>query len=210
VHRPRGASAPGRAGRGRHRNGLDARHGKGVQNRRALLDALVALVDEGTTRPTVPQIARRAGVSVRTVYHQFDSIRQLLEAGVYLQATRHRAMLFTIPPRGTSELRITALCRQRRFYFEKVTPIRRFALSRASQGVTPETLADADRAILRDQLAHTLAPELDMRGDHGPDLLDALEHATGWDAWNGLRDGRARSPTSAERVMALTATSLLT
>ena len=31
----------------------------------------------------------------------------------------------------------------------------------------------------------------------------------GWNAWNGLREGRPRSPPSAERVMALTATSLL-
>ncbi len=210
MQRARGASGPRRAGHSRHRSGLDARRAKGVRNRRALLDALVALVDEGATRPSVPEIARRAGVSVRTVYHQFDSIQQLLEAGVYLQAARHRDLLFTIPPRGTSELRVTALCRQRRFYFEAVTPIRRFALSRTTEGVTPETLADADRAVLRDQLAHTLAPELVVRGDHGPDLLDALEHAMGWEAWNGLRDGRARSPTSAERVMALTATSLLT
>lgn len=168
----------------------------------------MALVDEGA-RPTVPDVAQRAGVSVRTVYHHFDGVQQLLEAGVFLQSARHRGLLFTIPPHGRSELRIAALCRQRRHYFEEVTPIRRLALSRSTTGSGPGALVAADRAVLRDQLAHTLAPELGTRGDGGADLLDALEHAMDWNAWNGLREDRRRSPTSAERVMALTATSLL-
>ncbi len=101
-----------------------------------------------------------------------------------------------------------ALCHQRRFYFEALTPIRRLALSRSVAGETGAVL-DADRAVLRNQLAYTLAPELGLRGEGRADLLDALEHATGWDAWNGLRDGGTRTAPSAERVMALTATSLL-
>jgi AcrR family transcriptional regulator len=208
VHRTTGTSAPGRAGRRRHRTDLDARQTKGEATRRALLAALVALVDEGATRPTVPAIAHRAGVSVRTVYNHFQGFRQLLEAGVYLQSSRRRDLLFTVPPRGPPALRVSALCHQRRFYFEALTPIRRLALSRSVAGETGAVL-DADRAVLRNQLAYTLAPELGLRGEGRADLLDALEHATGWDAWNGLRDGGTRTAPSAERVMALTATSLL-
>jgi AcrR family transcriptional regulator len=204
VHRTRSAS-PGRAGRRHHRAELDARQAKGEQTRRALLEALVAIADEGTTRPTLPAVAHRAGVSVRTVYHHFTGVRQLLEAGVYLQTGRRRSMLFTILPLGPPEVRIAALCRQRRFYFEAVTPIRRLALSRSTAGTFP----GADRAFLADQLAYTLEPELQMRGARSPHLLDALEHAMGWDAWNGLRDGGAHTAPRAERVMELTATSLL-
>ena len=209
MHRVRGASSPGRAGRRRHRTDLDARQTRGEQTRRALLEALVALVDEGATRPTLPAVARRAGVSTRTVYHHFAGVRQLLEAGVYLQTARQRGRLATIPPRGPPEVRVAALCRQRRSYFEAVTPIRRLALSRSTAGVPPGALVGADRDLLREQLAHTLAPELGPRGERRAALLDALEHAMGWDAWNGLRDGGAHSAPWAERVMALTATSLL-
>ena len=71
-----------------------------------------------------------------------------------------------------------------------------------------DLLAD-DRAVLRAQLASTLAPELAARPSDAAELLDALAHATGWDTWRSLRDPGDRTAPSAERVMALTAASLL-
>ena len=82
------------------------------------------------------------------------------------------------------------------------------ALARARGEAGLDVLLGDDRAALREQLARTLAPELASRKEGAPELLDALELATGWDAWRALR-GAARTAPSAERVMALTATSLL-
>ncbi len=174
-----------------------------------LLEALVALVEEGAARPTVPAVAARAGVSVRIVYHHFAGVQQLLDDAVALQSERHRGLLFPIPPRGPPELRISALCRQRRMYFEEMTPILRLTLLRSAGGTGAGGPPAADRAALRDQLAHTLGPELASRGVRSDELLDALEHVTGWDAWRGLRDSGAHTAPSAERVMAMTAAGLL-
>ena len=50
---------------------------------RPLLEALVALVDEGATQPDPPRRSPAGpGVSARIVYHHFAGVRQLLEAGV--------------------------------------------------------------------------------------------------------------------------------
>ncbi len=201
--------APDRGLRGTVAGTHDARLAKGARTRIALLEALVALIDERNSHPTIPDVADRAGVSVRIVYHHFGGIRELLVAAVGLQADRHRDLLFTIPPRGSTHLRITALCRQRRLYFEQVTPVFLVALARARGEAGLDVLLGDDRAALREQLARTLAPELASRKEGAPELLDALELATGWDAWRALRGAGARTAPSAERVMALTATSLL-
>jgi hypothetical protein len=83
------------------------------------------------------------------------------------------------------------------------------AHSRAHLGPGLDVQVGADRVILRNQLAHTLGPELAAQRGAAPELLDALEQATGWDAWRSLRDGRGHNPPSAERVIAFTATCLL-
>jgi hypothetical protein len=83
------------------------------------------------------------------------------------------------------------------------------ALVRARGEPALHVLLADDRAALRAQLARTLAPELSARRTGQAELLDALAHATGWDAWQSLRDDGDRTAPSAERVMALTATSLL-
>ena len=182
---------------------------KGERTRRVLVEALVDLVDGGETHPTTKQTANRAGVSVRLVYHHFGGVHGLLLAAIALQSDRHRYLLFSIPPRGPPELRIKALCRQRRLYFEEMTPVYRVAHARPYADVDLSVLLGDDRTVLRSQLAHTLDPELRARGAAAPDLLDALEQATGWDAWRALRDGLDHSAPSAERVMAFTAGSMV-
>ena len=112
----------------------DGRLAQGARTRAALVEALLTLVDEGGVHPTIPDVAARADVSVRTVYHHFGGIQELLVAAMELQADRYRDLLFAIPPKGSTELRITALCRQRRFYFEQVTPVFLMALTRFTVG----------------------------------------------------------------------------
>ena len=205
-----GPSLPVRDGRRRHLPGPDARRARGDHTRRALLDALIDLLDEGTDHPTVPEVAVRAGVSVRIVYHHYGSVQRLLEATVAHQSARHRHLLFPIPPRGQADIRIRALCRQRRMFFEAVTPVLRLADRRSPGTAGAGGLPVADRALLRDQLARTLAPELSARGGGADDVLDALEHATSWETWRGLRDVGGHTAPSAERVMVRTVNGLLT
>jgi len=200
---------PGTGHRSAVATGHDARLAKGARTRQVVLEALVALIDERSPQPTVPDVAARAGVSVRIVYHHFGGIQELLVSAVALQSDRHRDLVFTIPPRGPVDLRITALCRQRRMYFEEVSPVFRMALARAHDEAALHALLADDRAVLRAQLAATLAPELAARQTGSTELLDALAHATGWDAWRSLRDAGGRTAPSAERMMTLTAARLM-
>ena len=187
----------------------DARLAKGDHTRRVVLDAVVALLGERRTEPTMTDVAARAQVSVRIVYYHFGGIADLLMATVIFQSDRHRGLLFTIPPRGPSGIRISALCRQRRLYFEEITPVLTAALTKVDHRLGYRDLLADDRTRLRDQLASTLGPELRAHGIRALETLDALEHATGWDTWRALRHVSGHSMTSAERVMAMTAACLL-
>ena len=192
---------------GRHSD--DARLAKGDHTRRVVLDAVVAHLGERDTEPTMIDVAARAHVSVRIVYYHFGGISDLLMSAVTFQSDRYRGLLFAIPPRGPSIIRISALCRQRRLYFEEITPALTAALAKVDRRLGLLDLLADDRTLLRDQLASTLAPELHVRGCHAPETLDALEHATGWETWRALRHSGGHSLASAERVMAITAASLL-
>jgi AcrR family transcriptional regulator len=174
-----------------------------------LVEALIDLVDEGATAPTIPQIADRAGVSARLVFHRFDGRDELMLASVALQSERHRTILFAIPARGPADLRVQALCRQRRLYFEEITPIYRVATTLASTADDLRQLLADDRELLSRQLAATLGPEVRARGTQSVELVDALERATGWDAWRALRDSQGTSAAAAERAMVFTTVHLL-
>jgi AcrR family transcriptional regulator len=188
---------------------LDGRVVKGEQTRSMVVDALVELVDAGETMPTSLQVADRAGVSVRLIFHHFGGVDGVLVAAVSLLAERHRSVLFAIPPRGPRTLRIQALCRQRRLYFEKVGPVLRAALARVNSDAGLDVQLAEDRTLLRSRLERTLAPELGGRPEDADALLDALEHATDWEAWRSLRDTRGHSAPSAERAMAFAVGRLL-
>jgi len=47
----------------------DGRVTRGVRNREAIIDALLACYEEGALRPSVPEVATRAGVSTRSVHN---------------------------------------------------------------------------------------------------------------------------------------------
>ncbi len=188
---------------------LDGRVAKGQQTRIRAVLALVELLDETGTAPTTLTVAKRAGVSVRSIFHHFRGVHGLLLAAVDLQAERHRSLVFDIPPRGPPALRIQALCRQRRLYFEEITPVYRLAHARAHAESGLQRILAVDRAMLRRQLARTLAPELGARGAQAPELLDALDQATDWEAWRALRDTRGHTAAAAERLMAFAAVRIL-
>ncbi|MGD0881659.1 MAG: helix-turn-helix domain-containing protein [Acidimicrobiales bacterium] len=188
---------------------LDGRVAKGERTRLRTIEALVELVDETGMSPTTLDVAERAGVSVRSIYRHFPGDHGLLLAAADFQARQHRALVFDIPPKGPSALRIRALCRQRRLYFEEITPVYRLAHAKAYAEPGLQDILAVDRAVLHRQLARTLAPELESRGAKAPELLEALEQATDWDAWRALRDSRGRTAPSAERLMAFSAVRIL-
>jgi AcrR family transcriptional regulator len=166
---------------------VDGRVTRGERNREAIIDALLACYESGTLQPSVPEVAARAGVSVRSVHNHFADVEALRAEVAQRQWERHAAMLG--PAASVDEL-----VEQRAAFFEAVTPVRRAALLTVHDSPTiARYLARLDR-VLRRQLERAF-PGLDAT------TLDALDVLTSWDAWNRLRTAQGCSVVRARRVV---------
>jgi AcrR family transcriptional regulator len=198
----------GNGGSGSNGDGepLDGRLARGVRTRNSIVEAIIELIESGNPRPTNREVADQAGVSVRVLFHHFEGVPVLYRSAVELQSSRSRSLIGIIPPHGPLDVRIRAICRQRRQLFEAIAPVVRASEARDSN--LPDVLPDL-RALLRHQLTVSLRPEILSRGGDAPVLLESLDVAAGWQNWRTLRFNAGRSASQAEQVMVYTVTVLL-
>jgi AcrR family transcriptional regulator len=166
---------------------VDGRVTRGARNREAIVDALLECYESGILRPSVPEVAARAGVSVRSVHNHFEDVEALRAEVAQRQWERHASL---VGPTATVE----ELVEKRAAFYEAVTPVRRAALLSVHDSPTiARNLARLDR-VLRRQLERSF-PEVD------PTTLDALDVLTSWDAWNRLRTAQGCSVARARRIV---------
>jgi AcrR family transcriptional regulator len=181
---------------------LDGRVTRGRRNREAIIDALLACYADGELRPSVHEVAARAGVSARSVHNHFADV-EALRAEVAQRQAEHFAPLLATPP-GPMPLaeRVEDVVARRAQAYESVTAVRRAALLSLPDSPTiASNLARLDRRLRR--ALDATFPGLDA------DTLDALDAALSWDVWNRLRGAQGCSVSRAQRVLVTTATALL-
>jgi TetR/AcrR family transcriptional regulator of autoinduction and epiphytic fitness len=163
---------------------MDGRSERGARNRQAIVDAALSFVAENDALPTAQQVAERAGVAPRSVFHHFASLDALLAEAAQTQAERWWTLL-SPPEPGLSVIeRLTAALAQRSALFEQIGAVRRVAVRHES---TSEALAQRlafSRDALRRHLRRTLNPEL---AELDPAGIAGIEAAGSWEMWDLLR-----------------------
>jgi AcrR family transcriptional regulator len=160
-----------------HPASIDGRTARRDRNRIAVLDAVLELFSEGNLLPSAEEVARRSGVSLRSVYRYVENTDDLIRAAVE-RRREQVAPLFELDHLGEGPLdqRIAALCDSRVRAYDEVYLTARAARARAySVPILREQLEDASD-LLRDQVASQFAPELaEMpQRTHG-DVLEAVD-----------------------------------
>lgn len=189
---------------------IDGRTLRSLRTREAIVDATIALLEEGDLRPTAPRVAERAGVSVRSIFQHFEDLERLHAAVAERLVERVAVLVVPIPPSLPLGDRIERFVRQRSELLEAVTPIRRAADVHGpfSQEITAR-LRDG-HAFLREEVASTFGPELhQVRAEERELLLDGLDAALSWPTWEALRQGQDRDMDHARRVLMRMAGALL-
>jgi TetR/AcrR family transcriptional regulator, regulator of autoinduction and epiphytic fitness len=181
---------------------VDGRAQRGQRNREAIIDALLACYDAGMLRPSVHEVAARAGVSARSVHNHFDDVESLRAEVAQRQWERFARFVTAIDAALPLATRVDEVVAQRAAFFEGVAPVRRAALLSLYDSPTiAANLARLDRALRR-QLDRAF-PGLE------PDALDALDALASWDAWNRLRTAQGCSVSRARRILTATIRTLV-
>lgn len=184
--------------RGEPPSTTDRRVLRGQRNRQAVVDAVIDLIDEGELSPTATQIAERAGVALRSIYHHFEDLDGLARAVADEQLIRLADVLQPIPTDGPFEQRLSSFVAQRAELDERGMAVYRASLlSAPGNSAVAERLALVNR-FLREELAQTFAAELRGRPTWTLDALDAL---TSFDGWVRLRHAQGMSVRRAKGLL---------
>jgi TetR/AcrR family transcriptional regulator of autoinduction and epiphytic fitness len=189
---------------------IDGRLLRSIRTRDRVLDAFLALIEEGDLSPTAQRVAARAEVSLRTVFHQFEDLDTLHRlAGERL---RERVAAVSEPVDVTLPLpqRLDAFTRRRVRVLTVLHPLASAARLREPMSQALRDNRDALRAVARAQLEAVFAPELDpLPNAARRHLVAALGLVTSWAAWWQLREESGLSPDEAGAVMRSSIAALL-
>jgi AcrR family transcriptional regulator len=189
---------------------VDGRAARALRTRESIVDACIALVEEGDLRPTAPRIAERAGVSVRSVFQHFDDLPSLHIAVTERIAERMAALVVPLDPGLPLPERIEAFVDHRANLLDALTPFRTAANVHGPFSPEIRNAVHAGSAYLRAEVEAVFAPELAaLRGQARSEVVDALATAASWSTWDTLRTEWGSGRAQACAVLARMVRSLL-
>ncbi len=196
------AMASAKPGRG------DGRNRRAIETRRKVIAAAREMIAETSAAPTVVAVARRADVSVRSVFQHFGDVESLFVT-VLDSALHDLKVPPRTPPGQPLAVRIDAIVHNLAEVFEKVVPLR----VAAGQFVGHPALvarAATSRQQLRDAAFDMFEPEFAALDEPAREALaDAIGAALSLEAWIVLRRRDGMSVERAQAVWRLTLTALL-
>ena len=193
------------------RGQVDGRTARALRTREAIVDAAIALVEEGDVRPTAPRVAERAVVSVRSVFQHFDDLESLYAAVAERLFQKVAGLVSAIDTSLPLPARIERFVLQRARLLEAISPIRRAANVHAPFSKEITQRLHGGHEFFTAEVEQAFRPELDALDE--PDraeLLDALSLTMSWPSWETLRTLDGLTQARARRVIERTLTALLT
>ncbi|MEV4508828.1 TetR/AcrR family transcriptional regulator [Dactylosporangium sp. NPDC049525] len=195
---------------------IDGRTLRAERTRRAIVDAHLALLEEGDLKPTAERIAERAGVSLRALWTNFKDMERLFAAAGARLMERQLAEHRPVPQELPLPQRIEVYCEQRARLLELIAPAARAARLREPFSAALRHNRTWYVTNAREELEKLFADELDRVGEAGEagagareQTLHALTVATTFAAWSMLRDELHLDVPGATAVLRRAVTALL-
>ncbi len=167
----------------------DGRVARAVKTRRAVADAMLALIDEGDLRPTSKAIAERAGVSERTIFQHFADLEALFGAAAERIGELIGSQTEKVPIDGDFETRLAAFVHEIAYMNEAMTFVRRASrLHEPYSPVLQQTLGRL-RALRRRIGEKVFAPELATIEDRAlrKRVVNGIALLSLWSSWENMR-----------------------
>jgi AcrR family transcriptional regulator len=177
----------------------DGRNRRAAETRRKIIAAAKEMIAETSTAPTVVAVAKRADVSVRSVFQHFGDVESLFVTVVDSVRSDLVVPPLTSSSRPLSD-RIATVVDNLAQVFDKIVPLR----VAAGQFVNHPALTErglASKNELRQATFEVFAPEFATLGEPArEELADAIGAALSLEAWIVLR---RRDGLSFERATAV-------
>jgi len=157
---------------------VDGRHARRQRSREAVIDGVFALVREGKIPPTAEDVALRAGVSVSSIFRNFDGLHDLQRAALDRSQADFAHLLTADDADEQRSVRIRSHVSDRVALFEQAGGLMRIGRARA---LDHETLVEGiagQRGRLAEQTRRRFAAEVDQLAPVGAANLVALIDAT--------------------------------
>ncbi|MFK8019772.1 MAG: TetR/AcrR family transcriptional regulator [Pseudomonadales bacterium] len=168
---------------------VDGRRQRTERSRDAIIDAMLALIEEGNLAPSAQQVSERAGVGIRSVFRHFSEMEQLFALAEERTRESDAAIFAGGNREGTLEERILHAVEQHAEGYEAKANI---LLSTQSQRWRYPTVRKNYARVqrrLRKDLSDWL-PELD---DIALESREAIDAIASFEMWYRLREHQGLS-----------------
>lgn len=179
----------------------DGRTLRAERSRKAVVEAALGLIQDGNLRPTAAEVAERAGVSLRLVFHHFKDMESVYRQAMTLQGARLAPMVPVLVEEGDSfESRLQLFVRRRGALYEQLTPVRKATRLLTDAPLVQEAVGKF-RELKRQQLRFVFAEEVNaLAGDEV--RFDVAATSASWAFWNSLREHQGKTIEEAAAVVA--------
>lgn len=191
---------------------MDGRTLRAEENRRKVARAMLDLIREGMLQPTREQVAERARLSLRSVYHHYGNLEDLYQETCRIQFASIHHLVNDLPQATDESLpaRVEAFVTLRVELYERIAPVRRSAMIWVHRSPTLAQGLAGLSETMRKQLAGTFEAELQgLDEPRRETLLDTLEMTTSWEAWDFLLERKGFPVERVRRALGAAMMSLL-
>ena len=175
----------------------DGRRQRSERSQTAIVEAALALMDEGALVPTAQQIADRAGVGIRSFFRHFADMDSLFLAADEMLISSYEALFEVDDRAGTLSQRVARAIDLYGNAFEKLRPI--ILCTQAQLWRSPKLRENYawHQKRLRKELELWL-PEVAVLPK---DRREALHAIASFDMWHRLREHQGLSPKASSDIV---------
>lgn len=192
---------------------LDGRQSRTVKSRLAICEACLDLVQEGILQPSADRIAKRAGVSRRSIFNHFTDLAKLYDAVIEVGMKRYASLLEPISAEQPVRRRLERLIEVRSNFLEATVPFTRALTAQSLVGPAIEQALRVSRNALRlqhQEITRLFGQELgDLSAKDRSEVLEAMSAVMSPLLWGTLRRSRGHSIPRARAIVKRILTAIL-
>ena len=175
----------------------DGRRQRSERSQTAIIEAALALMDEGALVPTAQQIADRAGVGIRSFFRHFADMDSLFIAADELLISSYEALFEVDNRAGTLSERVARAIDLYGNAFEQLRPI--ILCTQAQLWRSPKLRENYawHQKRLRKELELWLPEVVALPNDR----REALHAVASFDMWHRLREHQGLSPKASSDIV---------